>query len=160
MAVLSCTLGTSLCQKSGVYFPVMWTGCTPFCPPCLILWMDSEKRARCLHALLSPVRFRSCLNIHASHIANVCMLSISLNVVLSGFHDLFTRLNPPRTSIFNRGGSHVFPWLQNGYGVHAQGAQSRNAYFSYLQPLLHVKHRWSPTWDHQTGQVTRMILIC
>lgn len=58
------------------------------------------------------------------------MLSISLNVVLSVFHDLFTHLNPPRTSIFNRGGSHVFPWPQNGYAVHAQHAQCANAYFS------------------------------
>lgn len=46
-----------------------------------------------------------CGNIHTSHIANVCMLSISLSVVLSVFHDLFTHFSPPRTSIFNRGGS-------------------------------------------------------
>lgn len=103
----------------------------------------------------SLVLSHSCLSIHASHTANVRMLSISLNVVLSVFHDLFTHLNPPRTSIFNRGGSHVFPWPQNGYGVYAQHAQCVNAYFSaVLQSYLHKKLCWSQIWSHQTAQVT------
>lgn len=72
---------------------------------------------------LALARSHSCLNIHASHIANVCPLSICVNAVLSVFHDLFTHLNPPRTSMFNRGGSHIFPWPRNGYGVHAQHAK-------------------------------------
>lgn len=59
-----------------------------------------------------------------------------MNAVLSVFHDLFTHLNPPRTSIFNRGGSHVFPWPQNGYGVHAQHAHCLNAYFSALSAAV------------------------
>ena len=85
---------------------------------------------------LALVHFHSCFNIHTSHIANVCLLSISVNAVLSVFHDLFTHLNPLRTSIVNRGGSHVFPWLQNGYGVHAQHAQSVNAYFRALSAAV------------------------
>lgn len=87
-------------------------------------------------ACISLVLSHSCLSIHASHIANVRMLSISLNVVLSVFHDLFTHHNPPRTSIFNRGGSHVFPWPQNGSGVHAQHAQCANAYFSAVSAVV------------------------
>lgn len=46
-----------------------------------------------------------CGNIRTSHVANVRTLSISLTVVLSVFHDLFTRFIPLRTSIFNRDGS-------------------------------------------------------
>lgn len=38
------------------------------------------------------VHSHSSLNIHASHIANVCLLSISVNAVLSVFHNLFTHL--------------------------------------------------------------------
>lgn len=102
-----------------------WCGLiTSSCVPCY--W--------CQRASL--VLSHSCLSIHASHIANVRMLSISLNVVLSVFHDLFTHLNPPRTSIFNRGGSHGFPWPQNGYGVHAQHAQCANAYFSAVSAVV------------------------
>lgn len=85
---------------------------------------------------LALMHSHSCLNIHASHTANVCLLSISVNAVLSVFHDLFTHLNPLRTSIFNRGGSHVFPWLQNGYGMHTQHAQCVNAYFSVLSAAV------------------------
>lgn len=46
-----------------------------------------------------------CGNIHTSHVANVRTLSISLSVVLSVFHDLFTHFIPQRTSIFNSDGS-------------------------------------------------------
>lgn len=58
-----------------------------------------------IHCISLPCTPTLCSNIHASHIANVCMLSISLSVVLSVFHDLFSHFSPPRTSIFNRGGS-------------------------------------------------------
>lgn len=46
-----------------------------------------------------------CGNIHTSHAAIVHMLSVSLSVVLSVFHDLFTHFNPLRPSIFHRDGS-------------------------------------------------------
>lgn len=75
-----------------------------------------------------------CGNIHTSHIANVRMLFVSLSVVLSVFHDLFTHFVPRRTSIFNRGWKQVFPWLTKRFGVHAQQkhAQYVNAYVSML----------------------------
>lgn len=56
-------------------------------------------------SLSLPCTFTLCGNIHTSHIANVRMLSISLSVLLSVFHDLFTHFSPLRTSIFNRDGS-------------------------------------------------------
>lgn len=56
-------------------------------------------------SLSLPCTLTLCGNIHTSHIANVHMLSISLSVVLSVFHDLFTHFIPLRTSIFNRDGS-------------------------------------------------------
>lgn len=108
-------------EKSGVYFcDVDWLHVS--------FMLDSFHQFRKALPVLACIPLaiahsHSCLNIHASHIANVCLLSICVNAVLSVFHDLFTHLSPLRTSIFNRGGSHVFPWLQNGYGVQAQHAQ-------------------------------------
>lgn len=74
------------------------------------IWKDHHC---CYHAmplsfslyLCLPCTLTLCGNIHTSHIANVRMLSISLSVLLSVFHDLFTHFSPLRTSIFNRDGS-------------------------------------------------------
>ncbi len=55
--------------------------------------------------LIHYVSLALCGNVRTSHIVKVCTLSISLTVVLSVFHDLFTHFSPRRTSIFNRGGS-------------------------------------------------------